>query len=84
MDHADDQTILDLTEELKDFAPQEPTEPETPTEPAPEEPAPAEEPAQPEEEEPQPTCDRGRTCTRASAGRTSTRTRRTEVDSWQI
>ena len=54
---ADDQTILDLTEELKDFAPQEPTEPETPAEPAPEEPAPAEEPepAQPESGEPQPT-----------------------------
>lgn len=55
MEHADDQTILDLAEELKDFAPQEPTEPETPAEPAPEEPAPAEEPAQPEAEEPQPT-----------------------------
>lgn len=54
MEHADDQTILDLTEELKDFAPQEPTEPETPAEPAPEEPAPAEEPAQPAPEEPQP------------------------------
>ena len=52
---ADDQTILDLTEELKDLAPQEPTEPETPAEPAPAEPAPAEEPAQPEEEKPQPT-----------------------------
>lgn len=55
MEHADDQTILDLTEELKDFAPQEPTEPETPAEPAPEEPTPAEEPAQPAPEEPQPT-----------------------------
>lgn len=55
MEHADDQTILDLTEELKDFVPQEPTEPETPAEPAPEEPTPAEEPAQPAPEEPQPT-----------------------------
>lgn len=55
MDKADDQTILDLTEELKDFAPQEPTEPETPAEPAPEEPTPAEEPAQPAPEESQPT-----------------------------
>lgn len=51
---ADDQTILDLTEELKDLNPQEPTEPETPAEPAPEEPAPAEEPAQPAPEEPKP------------------------------
>lgn len=55
MEKADDQTILDLTEELKDLTPQEPTEPETPAEPAPEEPAPAEEPAQPAPEEEQPT-----------------------------